>query len=102
MPNRSLDADLIPYAILGLQQRKAEIEAELERLIKRHRRGRKHGTGTLEWGISNDPMVTMTRKISGEARAGRRKGRKMSAAARRRISQAQKERWRKHRAKVRA
>jgi hypothetical protein len=89
MPKRPLQSNLREYAIIGAAQRIAELEAEvarirdafpeLQRVGGRPTRGRRRG---------------IHHAAAGDGEVGSRKRRRtMSAAARKRISEAQKARW---------
>jgi hypothetical protein len=86
------------YALVGAEQRLLEIAEEAAKIFRvfPELRGRGRGFTALRGGA---PAAAQT---GGPGRKRRRRRRTMSAEARKRISDAQKARWAKHRAEAAA
>lgn len=102
MAKRNKDINLEHYAVLGAQQRLREIEEE-KRLIDAWLRVRLPKGLHANWGTPTNASQEGTRRIFGEAlreqRDQKRRRRRMSPEARKRISEAQKARWAKQKAR---
>jgi hypothetical protein len=83
------DDQMRRFAAVGAEQRLGQIAQEAERIYRAFPELRRPSS-------PGSAGVSTTRSI----RAGRRRRRKMSAEARRRISEAQKARWAKQKAKT--
>ena len=91
-------SNLRPYAVIGAEQRLLQIAEEARAIFKAfpELRAANRGFGAQSEGESPFPLGPQTSRAgNGRKRQGKRRRRKMSAAARKRISEAQKARWAK-------
>ena len=96
---KRFSGDLRRYAVVGAEQRLLELAEEAARIFAIFPELRAPGRGFMALGqVSRDKGQASPVDGPQTSPTGRRR-RKMSAAARRRVSEAQKARWAKQRAK---